>query len=181
MAETWWTQAQAINYLKAHYPCSDGVEARWMIERMLEEGTLYARYRRPDGSVLPIEHDQWWRPPSGGAILEWTGYKREVERGDTFANGVIEIQAEPLKSMGALQGAPAGRRGGRPPKNFVIKLSARGAAWLAANGVPDTQRTLADVLRGECQRRGWDYGDTQVREMASDLIREYRAAISRDL
>src|SRR5512145_3191638 len=78
MAETWWTEGQAVNYLTAHYPCETRMNARWLIEEMLEGGHLLARYRRPDDTLVPIDHQEWQRQSDR---LAWSGWEREAELG----------------------------------------------------------------------------------------------------
>jgi hypothetical protein len=186
MAETWWDEDQASQYLAANAPFGDRRLAREEIKRMLEEGKLQARYRRPDGTLIPIEMREWRRkdPLAGFGVgeLEWSGFEQEYEREELQSFecgvpkfGVIEVLSEPLRRMCSPAESPTPNLGGRPAKQFTIKLAARGAAWLAANGVPDTNRELEDVLKHECDARNWKYGDTQIREMVSELIKAYKA------
>jgi hypothetical protein len=83
---------------------------------------------------------------------------------------------EELRLSRLKQGAPplARRAGGRTPKGFVTKLAAFGGAWLAANGIPENQADLVRALEAQCDLRGWEYGSTQVREMATELIAEFQ-------
>jgi hypothetical protein len=83
---------------------------------------------------------------------------------------------EALRLSRPKQCAPplARRAGGRAPKGFVMKLAAFGGAWLAANGIPENHASLVRALETQCDQRGWEYGSTQVREMATELIAEFQ-------
>jgi hypothetical protein len=91
------------------------------------------------------------------------------------AEDIYATVSEALEQMGA---PPLTRRaGGRPAKEFVTKLAVFGAAWLAANGVPHSQADLVRALEERCDERGWEYGSTQVRAMAAELIAEFKAQL----
>jgi hypothetical protein len=93
-----------------------------------------------------------------------------------MGNRMTEEFHQELRLGRPKQGAPplARRAGGRSPKGFVMKLAAFGGAWLAANGIPENQADLVRALEAQCDQRGWDYGSTQVREMATELIAHFQ-------
>jgi hypothetical protein len=71
------------------------------------------------------------------------------------------------------------RAGGRPPKSFTARLAFFAGAWMEANAT-ESAAELVRAMEAECDRRGWQIGDTQLREMAADFIEEFRALRRRD-
>jgi hypothetical protein len=80
-------------------------------------------------------------------------------------------------SVLAPQRMPSSRRG-RHPKQFVPDLLILAGARLHSDGLPDTQEEVADILRDLCDTKGWEYGDTQIRELARRLFKAHEAALS---
>jgi hypothetical protein len=100
---------------------------------------------------------------------------------DEYEAAFLARERERREFAAAMRIAPAPEqraRPGRPPRPFLAKLAASGAAWLAANGEPDNQADLVRAMEAECDRCGWNYGDTQMREFAADLIANFRAALA---
>jgi hypothetical protein len=177
MAEEWWTLVQAYHYLIANYPCEDGVAARHIIERMIEEGSLAARYRRPDGTTLAIERQEWRREPHS---LEWAGWQREADRelqAEGGRAGHIEVGAAPLRRLCT----PQRDAEGRTPREIVSRLLVLAGMWIEEYGVPKAgsgeQAALERFLTG--QAGGQINAPSRIREIAVQAIgiaRAYRKA-----
>ena len=122
MAEMWWTEGQAYQYLIANRPCENSIDARRIIEGALEDGTLSARYRRSDDTIVPIKREEWARGRRHD--LEWSGHAREAERDAELGcwHGDIEFQAAPLQRLCTSQDAPTLKVAGRPPREIVPRL-----------------------------------------------------------
>jgi hypothetical protein len=96
-------------------------------------------------------------------------YAEQVRERQELARSIAsEMRDDPPLPRGA---------GGRPPKAFLARLAGYGAGWLAANGVPDTQAELERALHEECERREWSYSESQIRELAAEMVAEFRAAL----
>jgi hypothetical protein len=170
MADTWWTIEEAATWVSARRPCRTFV-ACGLVMTGAEGGIIPLRYRRPDGQSVSIAPNEWVRTSNVG--IKWEGWEQQDDLG--FGAGEYEFQAAAVQRL--CEPEPSKR--GRPPKTFVPQLAAFGGAWLAANGTPDKKSALADALHEECDRRGWEYGNTQINSLAKELIAEYRAALDR--
>jgi hypothetical protein len=190
MAETWWTQNQAYQYVMANYPCESSPAAYKIIERLLEAGTLSARYRRSDGVPVPIGREEWGRgllpgqsPPDIEATeslgpLEWSGWRREEERllAQAAASpsglpeetaGFLEFHAEPLRRLCASQGATASKSG-RPRKAIGDTLRILAGRWIGHNGRPPVRARLEEYL----MQVAADHGEAISEDTAERLARE---------
>ena len=182
MAEAWWKEGQAYVYVAAHFPCESPLDARLMIERMLEEGTLSARYRRPDGTIVAIKRQEWLRrpPPHIEATdwvgeLDWSGYNQEVEREHALGTcGSIEVEALTLERLCASQRAEeiAPKSSGKPPREIVARLLVLAGMRIEELGVPAAgsggQAELERFLTG--QAGGQIKSESRIREIAVQAI-----------
>lgn len=183
MADTWWTLEQAVTWVSSRRPCGP-VDACELVMTLAERGEIPVRYRRLDGWPVSIP------PNARTGKIDWVEAAALAEAHHKAAKdweqpahsrmlglgpGDYEYQAAAVQRL--CESEPSKR--GRPPKAFVPELAAAGGAWLALNGTPDSNSTLAGALHEECDRRGWTYGNTQINSLAAVLIAKYRAGLAR--
>jgi hypothetical protein len=136
-----------------------------------------ARAREPITIAQPNKPSQY-----RSAVIEWIATDASEGRVDPLhiVDLAAEVYAE-IDELRALTGAPQKlrRAGGRPPKAFIGQLAGYGGGWLGVNGIPSEQAKLERALLDECERQGWKYSESSVRELAADLIRGWHEAVDR--
>jgi hypothetical protein len=117
--------------------------------------------------------------PSGyrSVVFEWLAADASEGRVDPLhiVDLAAEIYAE-MDELRAMIGAPPSPRrlGGRPPKGFTARLAFFAGIWMEANAT-ESAAELVRAMEAECDRRGWELGNTQLRELAADFMEEFRA------
>jgi hypothetical protein len=187
MTGLYWRDERAYSFVCANYPLEDRLQARLLIERMLEEGRLSSQYRRPDGSTIAIKREEWVRraqPPGfetdGVGELDWSGYQAEVEREEAqttsghIGYGYFEVEASTLRQLCAAGGMGdlAQTERGRPPRAIVSRLLVLAGKWLTEEGLPAAgdgkQAALERFLRDEAGDQLTS--ESRIREIAKEAI-----------
>jgi hypothetical protein len=140
-----------------------------------EHGMRKHRGKLPDWRVPVLPEGE--RHPGPGGSIDWDEVSKQVHdilrpptMGDLyeFGDALLEALGAPPMPRGA---------GGRPPKAFLVRLAGYGAGWLAANGSPNNQADLERALHKECERREWSYSESQIREMAAEMLAGFHDAL----
>jgi hypothetical protein len=166
MTETWWTIAQAAEWVRAHRPCG-APDAYNLVMARVHDGGVPARYRAyRDGHVVRTEPIEW-------RDGEWVGWERQEAMG--FGAGSYEVEADAVQRLCAPQrttaAAPNGA-GGRPPRAIVTRLLVLAGIWIDEHGVPvagsGEQAALERFLAGHAgdQIRA----ESRIREIAVQAI-----------